>query len=206
MPPSNAVVPTCARRRPVLRQGSSIESMISTDGASANAPASDAADPAPAAVCARHPPMLRQGSSSQSGITAEPSADDEHEHFHEVIDESEPLLSADQKGAGMTVLQRRWRAARRREYAKATAAAGRGTMASGRSTQQGSGGRDEEPWWETGIVMGLTCCIITIAVVLWIGGSLGTILYALMWYHNVTTTEMLDDFHRTRAHNLAQRS
>lgn len=150
MPEPVVPVQAMPRRRPVLRQGSSMSSID--------------ADEVQQPPARRAPPMLRQDSSSTSCIP--PPFDDE------AADEDEPLLpSATHAGGGIDVLQRRWRVARRRgqESARAMARRPRGG---------GDGSDDEGPWWD-GLVSLCACCVIMGIAVAWLLGSFGAIFYGL---------------------------
>ena len=231
MPP---VVPVSVqpRRRPVLRQGSSMSS-IDTGEATAAAPVK----------ATRHPPTLQQESSSASCIDAN-DAD-------AALEEVEPLLTETSGRTGMNVLQRRWRAARRREHDHARANSG------SRPPRRMDGSEEQGPWWD-GLVSICACCIIVGLALAWIFGFLGALFYGLsksraaapphdcsplrsvvcdggfcraldahahadalfrvptrvrglavcgtVYWNNVTTAQVIDEFHHTRAKNLAYRA
>ena len=162
---------SCRRKAPMLRQGSS-QSSVNSDAVEPPPIPADDEPTVPSAT--RAPPVLRQSSSSVSSVL--PTAPEEND------DSAAP----GRRPIGM--LQRRWRAQRRREIGQKQAAIV----------------KPEKPPVEYGIdpAAVCACCIIVCLVVAWIVFFGGLMFYGLMWHQNMTLADVMEDFHRERAKNL----
>jgi hypothetical protein len=157
-------------------------------------------------VALRRAPVLRQGSSNNSLLIGDalppdlPQEDDDDAH------ESASLIGGDNATRPrLGMMQRRWRVARKLETEQAMAAAQ--VQRKSRGRRRGGGGDDDDDGDTRSILDDLAsacaCCVLIAGALLWFVGVIGGMMYGLMWANNVTTVQMMDDFHRVRAANLA---
>ena len=207
--PEETSVASAARQPPMLRKGSSSASIIGArpPEVETSAEASDT-----------RPPGVEVGAEAGGDGSGGGEADGDF-----LLTEFAEDGSLATRGFAQT-MQRRWRAARRSEYEQARRTAAeyeqeRLTAAAEESSEDAEedkyhgrrrgGGRraiqdddDDDASCVAAIAGVCACCVFLSFALLWVMASMGGMLYGLMWFGNMTTAEMIDDFHRTRASNL----
>ena len=105
--------------------------------------------------------------------------------------------------SGTKLLQRRWRAARRREQEQARARVAAYDDDDDEGGKRHGAEDDGQDEWSDGAVGVCVCMLLFAGVAVWCIFCFGGIFYGLMLYQNATVADVIQDFHRTRAKNLA---